>query len=79
METVGSYKAKTHFSELLERVRKGEKIQITKHGVPIANLSPITRSTKDEISAAIEELQKFREDKELGGLKVKSLISEGRK
>ena len=33
METVGAYEAKTHLPKLLERVLKGERITITKHGI----------------------------------------------
>ena len=40
METVGAYEAKTHLPKLLERVMKGERITITKHGVPVAVLGP---------------------------------------
>ena len=38
MTTVGAYEAKTHLPKLLNRVAKGEKIVITKHGVPVAVL-----------------------------------------
>ena len=34
METIGAFEAKTHLSALLERVSKGEKITITRHGAP---------------------------------------------
>jgi prevent-host-death family protein len=34
---VGAYEAKTHLSELLEKVEAGEEITITKHGTPIAS------------------------------------------
>ena len=34
METVDAYEAKTHLPKLLERVSKGERNTITKHGVP---------------------------------------------
>lgn len=37
---IGAFKAKTHLSELLERVRRGERITITKHGTPVAVLVP---------------------------------------
>ena len=40
MKTVGVYEAKTHLPRLLEEVRSGERITITKHGVPIALLIP---------------------------------------
>jgi prevent-host-death family protein len=35
MATVGAYEAKTHLAQLLERVGQGERITITKHGVPV--------------------------------------------
>ena len=41
MPEVGAYEAKTHLSELLERVSEGERIVITKHGTPVAVLAPI--------------------------------------
>lgn len=44
MEHVGSYEAKTHLPRLLERVKKGERITITKHGVPVAVLQPADAS-----------------------------------
>jgi prevent-host-death family protein len=34
------YSAKTHFSRLIERVRKGEEIVITRNGEPVARLVP---------------------------------------
>ncbi|MBV9521580.1 MAG: type II toxin-antitoxin system Phd/YefM family antitoxin [Alphaproteobacteria bacterium] len=37
---IGAYEAKTHFSQLLERAEKGERITITKHGRPVAMLVP---------------------------------------
>lgn len=35
---IGSFEAKTHFSELLERVRHGEEFIVTRRGKPIARL-----------------------------------------
>ncbi|HLJ05195.1 MAG TPA: type II toxin-antitoxin system prevent-host-death family antitoxin, partial [Acetobacteraceae bacterium] len=34
--SVGAYEAKTHLSELLDRVERGEQIVITRHGRPVA-------------------------------------------
>jgi antitoxin (DNA-binding transcriptional repressor) of toxin-antitoxin stability system len=39
MTTVGSYQAKTHLPELIERVSRGEKILITRRGKPVALLT----------------------------------------
>ena len=41
MAEVGAYEAKTHLSRLLERVEKGERFIITKHGRPVAELKPV--------------------------------------
>ena len=38
--TVGAYEAKTHLSELLEKVEAGEEITITVAGRPVAQLGP---------------------------------------
>ena len=77
---VGAYEAKTHLSELLERVEAGEEITITKHGAPIARLVPVKKeASAEERLAAIERIQKLALGLSLGGLKVKDLIREGRR
>ena len=40
MQTIGAFEAKTHLAALLDRVAKGEKITITRHGTPAAVLAP---------------------------------------
>jgi prevent-host-death family protein len=40
---VGTYDAKSHFSELLDRVESGEEITITKHGKPVARPIPVKK------------------------------------
>lgn len=40
MVSVNIHEAKTHLSRLLERVAKGERIVISKAGMPIADLVP---------------------------------------
>lgn len=44
MLTVGSFEAKTHLAQLLERVERGEEITITRRGRPVARLVPIRPS-----------------------------------
>ena len=78
--TVGAYEAKTHLSELLEKVEAGEEITITKHGTPVAKLVPVKKGASlEERVAAIERIQKLASSLSLGGLKVKDLLSEGRR
>jgi prevent-host-death family protein len=42
--TVNVYDAKTHLSQLLNRVEAGERIVIARAGKPVAILGPITES-----------------------------------
>jgi prevent-host-death family protein len=53
MKTIGAFDAKTHLSELLEKVADGESFVITKRGKPVASLSPVASTArhgpKDEI------------------------------
>lgn len=78
MKQVGSYQAKTHLPALLERVSKGERITITKHGVPIALLVPAQISKIQSVSESIVQLKKFRQGHRLG-LSIRSMKQQGRK
>lgn len=42
METVNVQEARRHISELLDRVVDGEEVIISRRGVPIARLSPVS-------------------------------------
>lgn len=39
--TVNIYDAKTHFSDLIDQVAKGEEIVISRRGKPVARLAPL--------------------------------------
>jgi prevent-host-death family protein len=79
METVGAYEAKTHLPKLLERVFKGERITITKHGVPVAVLQPPDPTKKVDTKSVILEMRKFRDKHSLGGISIRDMIEEGRR
>ena len=79
METVGAYEAKTHLPKLLERVAQGQRITITKHGVPVAVLEPYDRDENIDINEVILSLREFRKDKLLGDLTIREMIEEGRR
>ena len=61
METVGAFEAKTHLSQLLDRVERGETIAITRHGEPAALLVPagpaVVRLSHEEIVSGLRELR----------------------
>ena len=80
--SVGSYEAKTHLPRLLERVAQGERITITKHGVPVAMLVPAPAADKPDVQAAVEAMKRFRDERgpTLGeGLTIREMIEEGRR
>ena len=78
-ESVGAYEAKTHLPQLLERVAKGERITITRHGVPVAVLVPAPSAEKPDVRAAVEDMKRFRKGRSLGGLSIREMIEEGRR
>ena len=77
---VGAFDAKTHFSELLDRVEGGETITITRKGIPVAKLSPL-----GDKSAIVppEDLRRrfltFQEAHPIYDISTRDLINEGRK
>ena len=79
MNTVGAYEAKTHLSRLLDRVARGETITITKHGVPVAVLTPPKKMRKTDPKDIIAELKKFRKKIHPDGLTIREMIEEGRR
>lgn len=79
-ESVGAYEAKTHLSELLERVHQGEEITITRHGSPVARLVPVKgKATPEERMAAIDRWMVTSRGLSLGGLTARELIDAGRR
>ncbi len=79
MSSVGSFEAKTHLSALLDRVVKGETIEITRRGVPIARLVPVGRGNSEELKKVAREIRELRKGNRLAGLSIRKLISEGRR
>ena len=79
MPKVGAYDAKTHLPKLLERVEKGERFVITKHGKPVAELVPVTKRSPESIRAALESLKAFQAAHSLGGVSVREMMEQGRR
>ena len=80
MGTVGAFEAKTHLSDLLDRVSKGERITITRHGVPAAVLVPVGETgkklTHKEIVDGMRALRKrIKPDR----MSVREMVQEGRR
>ncbi len=80
MASVGAFEAKTHLSDLLDRVSQGEKITITRHGVPAAMLVPVedaqSKLTHKEI---VEGMRMLRKRIRPGKMTVREMVEEGRR
>ena len=80
MSEIGAYEAKTHLPALLRRVEGGERITITRHGVPVAELVPAGGAALPGLSEALRELRTFGDGRTLGpDLTLRDLVDEGRR
>lgn len=82
MRVIGVYDAKTQLPKLLERVRRGERFVITKHGKPVAQLVPADAPEGLDVPAIIRQMEEWQENEgpTLGpGLSVRELREEGRR
>jgi prevent-host-death family protein len=79
METIGAFEARTHLASLLDPVANGERITITRHGVPAALLVPAFPSEQklshSEIVAGMGDLRKRVKR---GTTSVRDMVNEGR-
>lgn len=80
METIGAFEAKTHLASLLDRVARGERITITRHGVPAAMLVPIeptgAKLTHQEI---VDGMRALRKQVKPGRMTVREMVNQGRR
>lgn len=65
MASYGVAEAKNNFTHLLDRVEEGERVVITRHGKPVAEIRPLAPErplpTEAERRAAFERLRKMRD------------------
>ena len=78
MTNVEAHEVEDRFAKLLKRAASGERIVITKHGVPMAELIPAANSEKVQPKEAIAALRDFRKGHRLNGVSIRGLIEEER-
>lgn len=75
---VGLFEAKTHLSELVEKVASGaEDFIITRRGKPVARIVPI--ETESPVEQALAMLAEVRAMSRPGSGTLRELIDEGRR
>lgn len=78
-QSIGLFEAKTHLSELISRVERGEEVVITRHNKAVAKLVPVVRSRQVVAGrqAAIAALLAF-EPIRIPDTPLRTLIEAGR-
>jgi prevent-host-death family protein len=86
MTTVTALEAKNRFGKLLDRVKRGEEIVITRHDKPVARMVPEGGRKLSAVRQAVAELRQIQEQirgrvkgkLSLSDADVRSAIEEGR-
>jgi len=78
MKRVGVYEAKSKLPMLLDRVARGARITITRHGVPVAVLVPPDGAARRPAREVVALLQAFGKGRRLRGLSLRAAIDKGR-
>lgn len=77
MTEIGAYDAKTNLPQLLDRVQKGERFVITKHGRPVAELVPVATRDAAQIREALARIRAVRARLKRRGVHLKALLRKG--
>jgi prevent-host-death family protein len=77
MAEIGAYEAKTHLPQLLERVLRGERFVITRHGKPVAELAPYAGHDRDAAQRTVAEMRALRRSLEKRGFTLASVLEPG--
>jgi prevent-host-death family protein len=59
MTTIGAFEAKTHFSQLIAEVEKGQDYIVTRRGKPVAKIVPFP-AEKESFAEGIRKLGEYR-------------------
>ena len=79
-DSFGAFEAKTHLSDLLDRVEKGKRIVITRHGRAVAQLIPMRDTSFHDLPEMAASAWEATAGTRLpSGKTLKDLIETGRK
>ena len=73
MQTIQASEAKTHFLRILDDVERGETVVITRHGRPVARISPQTEIDRERVRRATEGMRALRQ--RIGKLSLEEILS----
>ncbi len=73
MRTFQASEAKTHFLRILYEVERGESVLITRHGKPVARISPQAEIDRERVQEATEGMRALRQ--RIGKLSLEEILS----
>ncbi|MDR3337688.1 MAG: type II toxin-antitoxin system prevent-host-death family antitoxin [Treponema sp.] len=78
--TIGAFEAKTHFSQIIANVEKGQDYIITKRGKPVAKITSVPEETRT-FGEAILEMREYMRRHWKGDepFDIREAIEEGRR
>ena len=62
MNSIGIYELKTHASEVMDRVEKGEIIRVTRNGKPVGRIIPDDSEEELDAEKFMEEIRELRKE-----------------
>ena len=78
MRKIGAYELKAHLSEVLDDVEHGQTVVVTRHGRPIARISPDAADKREQVNQAVKSLLNFPRTRLPKGITIRKLVEEGR-
>jgi prevent-host-death family protein len=80
-QQIGAFEAKTHFSQIIDKVMQGADFIVTRRGKPVAKIVPIENKpemTFQEAVAKLTEMRKLYRGKP-GSFNIREAIEDGRR
>ena len=80
-QQIGSFEAKTHFSQIIEKAEKGEDFIVTRRGKPVAKIIPFRKEPEMTWNEALEGFRELRKHYRgnPGDFNIRQAIEEGRR
>ncbi len=66
MIQMGLFEAKTHLSAIVDRVERGDIVEITRHGHPVAKIVPVRDTLNEARLLALDALIPFGQGRKFG-------------
>lgn len=74
MDSGNAFEARSQMAELLDRVARGERVTVTRRGVPVAIVQPYQAPPDEDVLAIAADLRAFRQGNSLEGLSIRDLM-----